>query len=254
MDLKLGLNSILNEYSPGQKIPGERSLAEKFGVARMTLRVEIENLILQGKLQRKPGSGTYIANQCYSLPARCRSFSAEMLSRGLAPRNQLLSVKTISADKIVSSMLRIPSNSKILKFSRLRFGGDIPMAYQSTCIPVSYIGHIEDYELESSLEDILQQKFSISITTSHTEIASEFADQKIANLLKISPNKPCLLKETIDIDQNGRNIMWTKSWYNAETFRIKFDASCSVHDGRNQVNAPLDFNSAKSAMRSKNLA
>lgn len=233
MEIRSELNELLNEFYPGQKIPSERVLSERFGVARMTLRHAIETFILEGKLERRPGSGTYISNQCYSLSARCRSFSSEMKSRGLEPRNELLASKIIASDKVSSSKLRIPLNSKILKFSRLRFGNDIPMAYQTTSIPISYIDQIEDLELEGSLEDLLQNKFGISITTSQTEISGDFADQKMSNLLEITTTTPCLVKETIDMDQRSRSIMWNKTWYNAERFKIRFDAACNVRESKN---------------------
>jgi GntR family transcriptional regulator len=232
MEIRAELDELLNEFYPGQKIPSERVLSERFGVARMTLRHAIETFILEGKLERRPGSGTYISNQCYSLSARCRSFSSEMKSRGLEPGNKLLVAKIISADKVNSSKLRIPLNAKILKFSRLRFGNDIPMAYQTTSIPVSYIGLIEDLELEGSLEDLLQNKFGITITTSQTEISGDFADQKIAKLLEIETTTPCLVKETIDMDQSSRSIMWNRTWYNAERFKIRFDAACNVRESK----------------------
>jgi GntR family transcriptional regulator len=230
MEIRAELDELLNEFYAGQKIPSERVLSERFGVARMTLRHAIETYILEGKLERRPGSGTYISNQCYSLSARCRSFSSEMKSRGLEPGNRLLVAKIISADKVNSSKLRIPLNSKILKFSRLRFGNDIPMAYQTTSIPVSYIGIIEDAELEGSLEDLLQNRFGITIVTSQTEISGDFADQKIAKLLEIETTTPCLVKETIDMDQRSRSIMWNRTWYNAERFKIRFDAACNVRE------------------------
>jgi GntR family transcriptional regulator len=232
MEIRAELDELLNEFYPGQKIPSERVLSERFGVARMTLRHAIETFILEGKLERRPGSGTYISNQCYSLSARCRSFSSEMKSRGLEPGNKLLVAKIISADKVNSSKLRIPLNAKILKFSRLRFGNDIPMAYQTTSIPVSYIGLIEDLELEGSLEDLLQNKFGITITTSQTAISGDFADQKIAKLLEIETTTPCLVKETIDMDQRSRSIMWNRTWYNAERFKIRFDAACNVRESK----------------------
>mgnify|MGYP000521728947 FL=1 len=232
MEIRAELDELLNEFYAGQKIPSERVLSERFGVARMTLRHAIETYILEGKLERRPGSGTYISNQCYSLSARCRSFSSEMKSRGLEPGNKLLVAKIISADKVNSSKLRIPLNSKILKFSRLRFGNDIPMAYQTTSIPVSYIGIIEDAELEGSLEDLLQNRFGITIVTSQTEISGDFADQKIAKLLEIETTTPCLVKETIDMDQRSRSIMWNRTWYNAERFKIRFDAACNVRESK----------------------
>jgi len=233
MKIHAELNELLNEFYPGQKIPSERVLSERFGVARMTLRHTIESFILEGRLERRHGSGTFISNQCYSLSARCRSFSSEMASRGLEPKNKLLVSKIISADKVCASKLRVPLNSKMLKFSRLRLGNEIPMAYQTTIIPVSYIGNIEDHELEGALEDMLQIKFGIFITTSQTEISGDFVEQKVSKLLEITTLTPCLVKETIDMDLRSRNIMWNKTWYNAERFKIKFDAACNVRELKN---------------------
>lgn len=233
MKIHAELNELLNEFYPGQKIPSERVLSERFGVARMTLRHTIESFILEGRLERRHGSGTFISNQCYSLSARCRSFSSEMASRGLEPKNKLLVSKIISADKVCASKLRVPLNSKMLKFSRLRLGNEIPMAYQTTIIPVSYIGNIEDHELEGALEDMLQIKFGIFITTSQTEISGDFVEQKVSKLLEITTLTPCLVKETIDMDLRSRNIMWNKTWYNAERFKIKFDAACNTRELKN---------------------
>lgn len=233
MEIYSELSALLDEFDPGQKIPSERVLSQRFGVARMTLRHAIETFILEGRLERRAGSGTYISMHCYSLSARCRSFSSEMRSQGLEPGNRLLVSKIIAADKISASKLRIPLNSKILKFSRLRFGNDIPMAHQTSSIPISYIGEIGDLELEGSLEDLLHNKFGISIITSQTEISGDLADQRISKLLEIIPNTPCLVKETIDIDQRSRSVVWSRTWYNAERFKIKFDAACNVLESKN---------------------
>lgn len=235
MEIRSHLRGMLNEFNPGQKIPSERALSERFGIARMTLRHEIEEFILEGKLERRPGSGTYVLNQCYSLSARCRSFSSEMKSRGLDPRNKVIASRIISADRISASKLRVPLNSKILKFSRLRLGNEIPMAYQTSAIPLTYITKVSDEELADSLEDLLLNKFGICIITSQTEISGGFVDQKLSKLLEIGTSTPCLIKETTDMDQRSRNVIWSRTWYNAERFKIKFDSACNVRDSKKPV-------------------
>jgi GntR family transcriptional regulator len=231
MEIKEQLESLVLEFEPGAKIPSERTLATQFGIARMTLRQSIESLILEGKLERRPGSGTYTTNQGYSLSAGCRSFASEMESQGLKPSNRLVSYKIVSADRVTARKLRIPSSSKVIKFSRVRFGDSTPMAIQLTKIPLAYTANIDDHsEFEGSLEDLLLRRFGIRITTSQTEVSGEFPDKTVANLLEVSKTTPCLVKETIDIDQRARIIMWNKTWYNAEKFRIRFDAACNVRN------------------------
>ena len=50
------------EYGPGQKIPSENELSEKFGVSRTTLREAIKTLSAGGLLVVRRGSGTYVAS------------------------------------------------------------------------------------------------------------------------------------------------------------------------------------------------
>jgi GntR family transcriptional repressor for pyruvate dehydrogenase complex len=46
---------------PGQKLPGERALAEALGVGRANLREAIKSLILLGLLEQRQGDGTYLS-------------------------------------------------------------------------------------------------------------------------------------------------------------------------------------------------
>jgi DNA-binding GntR family transcriptional regulator len=50
-----------SEFSVGEILPNERDLAARFGVARATLRQALEQLELEGRLQRRRGVGTTVA-------------------------------------------------------------------------------------------------------------------------------------------------------------------------------------------------
>ncbi|WP_338675217.1 GntR family transcriptional regulator [Streptomyces sp. SCSIO 30461] len=50
-----------SEFAVGQILPNERELAARFGVARATLRQALEQLTLEGRLQRRRGVGTTVA-------------------------------------------------------------------------------------------------------------------------------------------------------------------------------------------------
>lgn len=52
---------ILQEpVEPGQRIPNEYELAEKFGVGRSTVREAVKGLVSRGILEVRRGSGTYV--------------------------------------------------------------------------------------------------------------------------------------------------------------------------------------------------
>lgn len=52
---------ILQEpVEPGQKIPNEFELAEKFGVGRSTIREAVKGLVSRGILEVRRGAGTFV--------------------------------------------------------------------------------------------------------------------------------------------------------------------------------------------------
>ncbi|NKI31751.1 FadR/GntR family transcriptional regulator [Croceivirga thetidis] len=67
-DVQKGIISSIRDYidyknlEPGDKLPSERMLSEKFGVSRSNLRETIQKLEFFGILNSRPQSGTFIAN------------------------------------------------------------------------------------------------------------------------------------------------------------------------------------------------
>ena len=47
------------ELTPGDLLPGERTLEEEYGVSRITVRRAIGDLVAAGKLRRVRGKGTF---------------------------------------------------------------------------------------------------------------------------------------------------------------------------------------------------
>jgi len=54
-------------FPPGSRLPGERDLAEKFGVSRVAVREAEIALQAQGRLEIKVGSGAYVLDGSHSL-------------------------------------------------------------------------------------------------------------------------------------------------------------------------------------------
>lgn len=67
-DVQQGIIASLRDYiafknlEPGDKLPSERMLSEKFGVSRSNIREAIQKLEFYGILKSRPQSGTFIAD------------------------------------------------------------------------------------------------------------------------------------------------------------------------------------------------
>jgi len=60
----IGIRDLINykNLEPGEKLPSERMLSEKFNVSRSNVREAIQKLEFYGLLKSIPQSGTFFAN------------------------------------------------------------------------------------------------------------------------------------------------------------------------------------------------
>lgn len=62
VQIKCYLRQVIKDIGPDALIPGEKELAEKFGVSRGTAKQAIMDLVYEGILYRKQGKGTFTAS------------------------------------------------------------------------------------------------------------------------------------------------------------------------------------------------
>ena len=97
---------MLDELQVGDALPSERRLASELGVSRPTLRAVIDELVREGLLLRRHGSGTYVAEPKIALPLTMTSFSEDMARRGMRPSSQVVSFERQSAGPSSASACR----------------------------------------------------------------------------------------------------------------------------------------------------
>ena len=69
----------------GDRLPAERDLAIDFGVSRITVRKGLDGLVAEGLLDRRQGSGNFVAGRVEKNFSALTSFSEDMRARGRVP-------------------------------------------------------------------------------------------------------------------------------------------------------------------------
>src|SRR4051812_49497251 len=77
--------TMLDELTVGDPLPSERKLSSDLSVSRPTLRAVIDELVREGLLLRRHGSGTYVAEPKIALPLTITPFSEHMNHFGIRP-------------------------------------------------------------------------------------------------------------------------------------------------------------------------
>lgn len=151
-------NSIISgEYKPGEMIPGELELCEKFSVSRTTIIAALQMLQNDSFIYRKQGKGTFVSQPKISRDLsslKTRFFGMMESEKDIHPSTQILQIRTELIDSTIAQVLDVEPNSKAVFLKRLRLIDDMPVA-----ITWSYML----WEFGSKLLQIpLEQDFSIT--------------------------------------------------------------------------------------------
>lgn len=230
--LRVQLLDLVDRLPVGDRLPGERVLAPRLGVARKTLRRAVDLLVEEGRLERRHGSGTYVVRPPFARALGLTSFTEDMRSRGLVPSSRLLDMHHLSANAGLAYRLRVPVDEELIRFTRLRLGDDEPIAVETTWIPAAYVPGLEPNDLSGSLYELLAGRYRIWTASAHSSIEPTVPGAKTAGALQVSADQPCLLIKMLDFDQRNRVVMAAECVYRGDRYQLHVDLTGDAFRGR----------------------
>lgn len=204
-------------------------MSDEYGVSRVTLRRAIEDLILDGRIERRARSGNFVRRPVISSEMRLKSFTEEIRERGQQPSNQIIQLKRIKANKTVAKALRIVEGDEVYVLDRVRFADNQPVALESLRIACSVAPVLTEEDVAVSLYDALLEKYGIRIANARASISATKPSAKEAKLLHIDDQTPCLLIKMLDMDQYGNPVMLAECTYRSDLYELKIDVTSNSH-------------------------
>ncbi|TDC45606.1 GntR family transcriptional regulator, partial [Actinomadura sp. KC345] len=130
--LKELLVELIQSLPPGSPLPPERTLAEKYETSRTTVRQALAELVVEGRLQRIQGKGTFVAKPKVSQELQLVSYTEDMRHHGLRPETRILEAGYVSADERLATLLGIRPGGRVLRVHRLRLADGEPMSIDTS--------------------------------------------------------------------------------------------------------------------------
>ncbi|WP_026672331.1 GntR family transcriptional regulator [Alkalihalobacterium bogoriense] len=216
------------ELKPGDTLPSERDLSEKYDISRMTVRHAINNLVHEGYLYRQKGKGTFVSQKKFEQNLHgLTSFTEDMKLRGLKPGNKLLNFNTIAANEHVAKKLAISPGDLVYKIQRVRLADDNPIAIETNYISTDLLPDLTTETmatiLSGSLYDYAESKLNLKIENAQQIIEASVANDFEIEHLHLEDGDPILLIERNSQLSNGTPFEFVKSAYRADQYKFIID-------------------------------
>ena len=204
-----------DEWKPGDLIPSERELSEKYGISRMTARQALTDLVNEGLFYREQGKGTFVSQRKITQQLlRLTGFTEDIRARGQRPGTKVLSAEMRPADEATAEKLRIDHGTPIFRLQRLRLADDEPLAIELSQISFKGCERLLEEDLEkNSLYRVLETNHGIPLMEADQELEAGLAGNEESQLLKISVGSPVLFTRRVTYTERNQPIEYAKAVY-----------------------------------------
>ncbi len=218
--LKASLDA--SEWRPGDRMPTERELAERYGCSLITVRHALGELVREGRIERTRGRGTFVLQPRIDRDiAGTMSFAEEMRRRGLDPATRVVTARIEPAGEAVASPLghrrRTPRSSYL---ERVRLGGGEPLILEQARLPAERFPGLLAFDFEHrSLYDILSERYGTRIVRARETVEPVMLRSREASLLELPTRALALQIDGVAHAADGTAVEAARSFVRGDRTR-----------------------------------
>lgn len=217
--VKRHLLDLIGSLPPGSLVPTERVLTVELETSRTTVRRALSELVGEGRLVRRQGSGTYVAEPKILWPLQMTSFTEQASEHGYTTSTQLLEAARTKADEEIAKRLHVRTGASTYVIERLRLVDGLPMAVETSHLSATrFPGLINELKRTQSLYRALSETYHVSPVEAEETIETASASPREAGLLDIDTGSPILVLGRHSFDADGAPIEYVRSWYRGDRY------------------------------------
>ncbi|HMB18327.1 MAG TPA: GntR family transcriptional regulator [Gaiellaceae bacterium] len=212
---------LIERLGVGEAIPSERQLSGDLGVSRLTVRAALDDLVREGYLQRRHGSGTFVSEPKIAQELTMTSFTEDMRRRGMAPSSKTLELKTVPAGARLGRLLHVSPSEQIVQVKRLRYADRETMAIETLHVSESLIPGLTARDLEEhSFYELLEERFGVVVVGGSQAIEPTVTNEEESAALGVPLHSPAFLFERTTRSADGKIVEYVRSIYRGDRYRL----------------------------------
>lgn len=209
---------VSGQMKAGEPLPSEREIAEIADVSRITVRKAVQELVKEGLVVQRQGSGTSVAPKTERVQqslTRLTSFTEDMARRGKNVTSTFLEKGLFSPSPEEIMALGLKSDGLVARLSRLRKADGKPLALERASLSTDYLPDPES--VGASLYEHLD-KSGNKPSRAIQRISAISLRGEEAKLLEVEDGSAGLNIERISYLPNGLVVEFTKSIYRGDAY------------------------------------
>ena len=225
--IRTALDEILVDLVEGDAFPPERELAAQFAVARETVRVALQELLVEGRIERR-GRGTVVAKPKLVQPLSLKSYTEGALRMGRKPGRVLVTWEDVAATADLADALDVTAGDPVMHLERVLLADGQRIGLESTYLPRHRFGHFtETFDPTTSLYAEIRA-MGIAFGSAVERVETVLATPREAGLLESTTAMPMLRLNRRSVDTENRPIEFVRALYRGD--RVAFEAILTDRD------------------------
>lgn len=208
-------------FKPHTQIPSERSLADHFGVSRMTVKHAIKELVSNGRLYTRVGKGTFVSDPPITQQLeKLTGFSEDMESLGRSTSSRVLNAQRLEAVDHIAKELQVVQGAGVILLERLRLADDQPIALESSYLNAAFCPDIlERFDFANeSLYSVLRTHYDLNLSYAEQRIKARLASASEAELLDVPKGFPILHIKRVTFIKRSTPLEYVESAYRGDRY------------------------------------
>jgi len=212
-------------YAPGDKLPTEAALADRFGVNRHTVRHGISALVEEGLIRTRRGAGAFVAATPTDYPIGQRvRFHENLIAAGRRPEKRVLQVEERLATEGEALALRISSGKPVCAYHGLSLADGQPIAVVESVFATDHPEDLaEALKAYTSITEALSAVGVADYTRATTRLTAVRASATQALHLNVSEGDPLLKSTSVNEDENGTPVEYGRTWFAGDRITLTLD-------------------------------
>lgn len=206
------------EWRPGDALPSEAALAQRFGASPGTVRRALDELTAANVVERRQGAGTFVAT--HTAPRDAYRFLRLVADNGTVGfKRELVHCRRARASAEIARSLHLRTSEPVIEVRRLLLRGHRPVVLDDLWLPGRHFEGLTGEAINGysgTLYALFEERYQVHMVRAEEKLRAVAATADAAALLGVLQAAPLLSVDRVAYTYGDRPVELRRGLYHTE--------------------------------------